>query len=66
VFRHNLESPEGVLGVDEEISDRLLIDVGGVDMDSLLTELAESTVKTALDRVLMSNSNTWNSWNSYI
>jgi hypothetical protein len=52
--------------VDEEISDRLLIDVGGVDMDSLLTELAESTVKTALDRVLMSNSNTWNSWNSYI
>jgi hypothetical protein len=52
--------------MDEEVSDRLLVDVSGVDMDSLLTELAESTLETALDRVLKSNSSTWNSWSSYI
>jgi hypothetical protein len=52
--------------MDEEISDGVLIDVCGVDMADLLTEPANSRMKTALDRVLMSSADECNGFNQFI
>jgi hypothetical protein len=52
--------------MDEEVSDGLLIDVRGVDISSLLSEPAESGIMTALDRLLTSEADRCNDFNSYI
>ena len=50
----------------EDVADGLLVDVHGVDLASLLTDDAESSVATALDRVLMSNAGSCNDFNNII
>jgi hypothetical protein len=52
--------------MDEEVSDSLLIDVRGMDMASLLAMPVESSIRTALDRLLLSNADRCNDFNSYI
>lgn len=49
----------------EDVADGL-IDVRGVDMASLLTEAAEPSMTTALDRLLMSNAGSCNDFNNFI
>ena len=50
----------------EDVADGLLVDVHGVDLASLLTDDAESSVATALDRILMSNAGSCNDFNNSI
>jgi hypothetical protein len=52
--------------VDEDVSDGLLIDVRGMDISSLLNDLDESSVITALDRLLTSDADRCNDFDSYI
>jgi hypothetical protein len=52
--------------MDEDITDGQLIDVRDMDMASLLTEAAKSSMKTALDRVLISNATGLNGFQSSI
>jgi hypothetical protein len=50
----------------EDVADGLLVDVSGVDIDSLLTEAGESSIETALDRLLMCDGGSCNGFNSSI
>jgi hypothetical protein len=50
----------------EDVADGLLVDVRGVDLASLLTDGDESSVTTALDRILMSNAGSCNDFNNSI
>ena len=52
--------------MDKYAADGLLIDVRGVDMASLLTEDAAPSMKTALDRILMSSADSCNEFNNSI
>jgi hypothetical protein len=52
--------------MDEDVADGQLIDVRGVDLAILLSEAAESSTKTALDRILMSNAAGHNGFNNSI
>jgi hypothetical protein len=54
------------MAMNEDFSDGQLIDVRGVDMASLLAEAAESSRKTALDRLFMSNAAGLNGFNNSI
>jgi hypothetical protein len=50
--------------MDEDVADGLLPDVRPVDMAVLLTDSAESSMGTALDRLLTSNADVFNGFNS--
>jgi hypothetical protein len=52
--------------MDRDVADGFLIDARGIDMASLLTEPAESSVGTALDWLLMSSTDRCNDFTSYI
>jgi len=50
----------------EVISDGAIIDVRGIDPASLLTRANWSDVQTALDRLLTSQAENYNGFNSFI
>lgn len=50
----------------EDVADGLLMDVRAMDMATLLTEAVESSLTTALDRLLMSNADSCNDFNNSI
>jgi hypothetical protein len=52
--------------MDEGLSDGVIIDVRGVDLASLLTPASGSDVQTALDRLLTSQAENYNSFNNFI
>jgi hypothetical protein len=52
--------------MNEGIGDGSLIDLRGVDMATLLSDAAESSTRTALDRLLLSNVAVLNAFNSNI
>ena len=52
--------------MDEDVADGIVIDLRGVDMASLLRETAEPGMKTALDRLLLSNTSTCNGFSNNI
>jgi len=52
--------------MDDDVADGQLIDVSGVDIASLWTEVGEPSVKTALDWLLTSNAASLNGFNNSI
>jgi hypothetical protein len=52
--------------MNEDVADGMVIDLRGVDMMSLLTEAAGAEIKTALDRLLISNASGNNGFNNSI
>jgi hypothetical protein len=52
--------------MNEDIADGLLIDLRCVDMSSLLTDAAESDMRTALDRILAGSTAHYNGFNNII
>lgn len=52
--------------MDENVADGQLIDVRGVDLASLLTEAARPSMKTALDRLFITDAAYVNAFNSSI
>jgi hypothetical protein len=50
----------------EEISDGVLLDVREVDLASLLRRPVKSRTRTALDRILTPDADTYNAFNSSI
>jgi hypothetical protein len=51
---------------DEDVADGMVIDLRGVDMVSLLTDATGAEMKTALDRLLISNANGNNGFSNSI
>jgi hypothetical protein len=52
--------------MDRDVADGFLIDVRGIDLDSLLPDSAGSSVGTALDWLLTSSVDRCNDFSSYI
>jgi hypothetical protein len=52
--------------MNEDVADGLVVDLGGVDMASLLTDAAGAEMKTALDRLLISSASGNNGFNNSI
>jgi hypothetical protein len=52
--------------MNEDIADGMVIDLRGVDMANLLADTSGSEMKTALDRLLMSNASGNNGFNNSI
>jgi hypothetical protein len=52
--------------MDRDVAGGFLIDVRGIDIASLLTESAESSIGTALDWLLTSSTDRCNDFSSYI
>jgi hypothetical protein len=52
--------------VNEDVADGLLLDLRGVDMASLLTEAADSSMESALDRILLYGIDIYNDFSSSI
>ncbi len=52
--------------MDEDVADGIVINLRGADMATLLSETAESGMKTALDRLLLSNASSCNGFNNSI
>jgi len=52
--------------VNEDVADGLLLDLRGVDMASLLTETADSSMESALDRILLYGIDIYNDFSSSI
>jgi hypothetical protein len=52
--------------MNRDLTDGFLVDVRGIDLASLLTEPADKSVETALDRLFASSTDRCNDFNSYI
>ncbi len=52
--------------MDKDISDGVVIDVRGIDPASLLTQANGSDVQTALDRLLMSQAESYHGFSNFI
>jgi hypothetical protein len=52
--------------MDDDIADGLVMDLRGADMMSLLTDAAGTEMRTALDRLLISNGSGNNGFNNSI
>jgi hypothetical protein len=52
--------------MNEDVTDGMVFDLRGVDMANLLAEAAQANMKTALDRLLISNASGNNGFNNYI
>lgn len=52
--------------MDEDVADGLLLDLRGVDVANLLTEAADSSMKSALDRILSYGIDIYNDFDNSI
>jgi hypothetical protein len=50
----------------EGVSDRALLDMRDIDLASLVTQTDESDIRTALDRLLVSDKENYNGFTNYI
>jgi hypothetical protein len=52
--------------MDEDVADGVVINLHGVDIATILSETAGPGMKTALDRLLLSNASSCNGFNNSI